>query len=226
MQQAYHSPERWRHLFDRIGDVARRRPRRQGPGRAPTRSACCSASRRPPTRSSSAPSYGEVAHAARSPSGSPRSRDPERQARDPRRARRRWSPALPDGLFRQIVGGFDVMFEMSRPGRLRPRRVDVARPPRRPRRGRRPGRARLRRAARSATARQLLYLPLFNFAHGDFDDIHEMITSPLSLFGLSDAGAHCGAICDASATTSLPHRLGPRPRDGRSGSRSRRSSTS
>jgi N-acyl-D-amino-acid deacylase len=51
--------------------------------------------------------------------------------------------------------------------------------------------------------RQLLYLPLFNFAHGDFDDIHEMITSPLSLFGLSDAGAHCGAICDASSTTSF-----------------------
>jgi N-acyl-D-aspartate/D-glutamate deacylase len=50
---------------------------------------------------------------------------------------------------------------------------------------------------------QLLYLPLFNFAHGDFGDIHEMVTSPLALFGLSDAGAHCGAICDASSTTSF-----------------------
>ena len=29
-----------------------------------------------------------------------------------------------------------------------------------------------------------------------------MITSPNVLFGLSDAGAHCGAICDASMTTS------------------------
>ena len=29
-----------------------------------------------------------------------------------------------------------------------------------------------------------------------------MITSPNTLFGLSDAGAHCGAICDASMTTS------------------------
>ena len=27
--------------------------------------------------------------------------------------------------------------------------------------------------------RRLLYLPLFNFAHGNFDDIHEMITDPL-----------------------------------------------
>ena len=48
---------------------------------------------------------------------------------------------------------------------------------------------------------QLLYMPLFNFAHGNFDDVHEMITAPNSLFGLSDAGAHCGAICDASMTT-------------------------
>ena len=29
-----------------------------------------------------------------------------------------------------------------------------------------------------------------------------MIASDVSLFGLSDAGAHCGAICDASMTTS------------------------
>ncbi len=28
-----------------------------------------------------------------------------------------------------------------------------------------------------------------------------MITSPVSMFGLSDGGAHCGAICDASMTT-------------------------
>ena len=48
---------------------------------------------------------------------------------------------------------------------------------------------------------QLLYMPLFNFAHGNFDDICEMISTPFSLFGLSDAGAHCGAICDASMTT-------------------------
>jgi N-acyl-D-aspartate/D-glutamate deacylase len=50
--------------------------------------------------------------------------------------------------------------------------------------------------------RRLLYVPLFNFAHGNFDDIHEMISNPFSLFGLSDAGAHCGAICDASFPTS------------------------
>jgi N-acyl-D-amino-acid deacylase len=51
--------------------------------------------------------------------------------------------------------------------------------------------------------RQLIYTPLFNFAHGNLNDIHEMITSPVAMFGLSDAGAHCGQICDGSMTTSF-----------------------
>jgi N-acyl-D-aspartate/D-glutamate deacylase len=50
--------------------------------------------------------------------------------------------------------------------------------------------------------RQLIYMPLYNFANGNFDDIREMITSPVTMYGLSDAGAHCGMICDASTTTS------------------------
>lgn len=50
--------------------------------------------------------------------------------------------------------------------------------------------------------RQLIYTPLFNFADGNLDAVREMITSPAAMFGLSDGGAHCGAICDASMTTS------------------------
>ena len=49
--------------------------------------------------------------------------------------------------------------------------------------------------------RQLIYTPLFNFAHRDLRAIREMITSPVAMFGLSDAGAHCGQICDGSMTT-------------------------
>jgi N-acyl-D-amino-acid deacylase len=49
--------------------------------------------------------------------------------------------------------------------------------------------------------RQLIYTPLFNFAHRDLGAIREMITSPVAMFGLSDAGAHCGQICDGSMTT-------------------------
>ncbi len=50
--------------------------------------------------------------------------------------------------------------------------------------------------------RQLIYVPLFNFAHGNLEAVREMITSPVAMFGLSDAGAHCGQICDGSMTTS------------------------
>jgi N-acyl-D-aspartate/D-glutamate deacylase len=51
--------------------------------------------------------------------------------------------------------------------------------------------------------RQLIYTPLFNFVDGNLDAVREMITSPVAMFGLSDGGAHCGAICDASTTTSF-----------------------
>jgi len=49
---------------------------------------------------------------------------------------------------------------------------------------------------------QLIYTPLFNFVNRSLDAVREMITSPVAMFGLSDGGAHCGAICDASMTTS------------------------
>ncbi len=53
---------------------------------------------------------------------------------------------------------------------------------------------------------RLLYLPLMNYARGDLDDVHEMITNPNAMFGLSDAGAHCNSICDGSfPTTALTH---------------------
>jgi N-acyl-D-aspartate/D-glutamate deacylase len=51
--------------------------------------------------------------------------------------------------------------------------------------------------------RQLIYSPLYNFVNGNLDNVREMITNPVAMFGLSDAGAHCGAICDASTTTSF-----------------------
>jgi N-acyl-D-aspartate/D-glutamate deacylase len=54
--------------------------------------------------------------------------------------------------------------------------------------------------------KQLLYMPLMNYARGNLDDVREMITSPNSIFGLSDAGAHCNAISDATfPTTAIAH---------------------
>jgi N-acyl-D-aspartate/D-glutamate deacylase len=53
---------------------------------------------------------------------------------------------------------------------------------------------------------RLLYIPLMNYARGDLDDVREMLTSPNSMFGLSDAGAHCNSICDGSfPTTAITH---------------------
>ncbi|HZT64713.1 MAG TPA: amidohydrolase family protein [Acidimicrobiales bacterium] len=49
----------------------------------------------------------------------------------------------------------------------------------------------------------LLFAPLASYAEGDFGAIHEMITHPATTLGLSDGGAHCGLICDASMPTYL-----------------------
>jgi N-acyl-D-aspartate/D-glutamate deacylase len=48
---------------------------------------------------------------------------------------------------------------------------------------------------------QLLYLPLFNYAHRDLSDTREMLLSDDVVLGLSDAGAHCGVISDGSMPT-------------------------
>ena len=54
---------------------------------------------------------------------------------------------------------------------------------------------------RNATA--MLMLPLFNYAEGNHDAIREMMLHPAGVLGLSDGGAHCGMICDASYPTFL-----------------------
>jgi N-acyl-D-aspartate/D-glutamate deacylase len=104
-----------------------------------------------------------------------------------------------DGMLAELTGGFHKLFPMTDPVDYEP-----------------PASASL--AARAERARrdpvemcidllvgdgghQLLYMPLFNYARGNLDDVREMLLSPNSLIGLSDAGAHCGAISDGSFTT-------------------------
>jgi N-acyl-D-aspartate/D-glutamate deacylase len=48
---------------------------------------------------------------------------------------------------------------------------------------------------------RLIHFPIFNYGGGSLDVVHDMLTHPQALFGLSDAGAHVGTICDASTTT-------------------------
>jgi N-acyl-D-aspartate/D-glutamate deacylase len=47
----------------------------------------------------------------------------------------------------------------------------------------------------------LLYRPLSNYAYGNLDTVHDMISHPDTLIGLGDGGAHVSIICDSSALT-------------------------
>ena len=49
--------------------------------------------------------------------------------------------------------------------------------------------------------RELVLFTLGGYSHGSLDDMREMLLHPNAALGLSDGGAHCGAICDASAPT-------------------------
>src|SRR6201999_951111 len=54
-----------------------------------------------------------------------------------------------------------------------------------------------------ADATEMLMLPFYNYFYGTHDAIREMLTHPAGVSGLSDGGAHCGMICDASYPTFL-----------------------
>ncbi len=49
----------------------------------------------------------------------------------------------------------------------------------------------------------LVYFPIFNYNDGTLDVVREMLSHPRALFGLGDAGAHVGTVCDASFSTYL-----------------------
>ena len=52
-----------------------------------------------------------------------------------------------------------------------------------------------------AEGRGLLYFPLMNYTSGNLDLTHELQRHPNTIMGLSDGGAHCGAICDGGMPT-------------------------
>jgi N-acyl-D-aspartate/D-glutamate deacylase len=51
--------------------------------------------------------------------------------------------------------------------------------------------------------RGMLYVPGTNYAGGNLDAVYDMLSDPSAVPGLSDGGAHCGIICDASFPTFL-----------------------
>jgi N-acyl-D-aspartate/D-glutamate deacylase len=197
VQQPYHAPDRWRYLFERVTQ-ARATGLDLKPQVATRPIGVLEGLEATANPFLFCPSYGPLQFLPLA----------ERVAalRDPAlkerilREHADLMAAVPDGLMRQLSGGFDVMFRLTDP-------VDYELDP---------SDSLAAAAARQGVdvtslaydtlleedGRRLMYIPLFNYAHHSFDDIAEMIRAPFSLFGLSDAGAHCGAICDASMTTS------------------------
>jgi N-acyl-D-aspartate/D-glutamate deacylase len=51
--------------------------------------------------------------------------------------------------------------------------------------------------------RELLNSPVLNYTDGTLDPTFEMLSDPVTAFGLGDGGAHAGQTCDASTTTFL-----------------------
>lgn len=51
--------------------------------------------------------------------------------------------------------------------------------------------------------RGMLYVPFLGYSDGNLDATREMMLEPNAVPGLSDGGAHCGIICDASFPTYL-----------------------
>jgi N-acyl-D-aspartate/D-glutamate deacylase len=49
----------------------------------------------------------------------------------------------------------------------------------------------------------MIYVPFLNYADGDLDAVHAMLSHPDTVPGLSDGGAHVGMICDGSFPTTL-----------------------
>ena len=63
-----------------------------------------------------------------------------------------------------------------------------------------------------------LFAPLASYVDHNLDAIHEMMTNPNTVLGLSDGGAHCGLICDVSMPTYLlTHWVNGRSRGARLG---------
>jgi N-acyl-D-aspartate/D-glutamate deacylase len=140
------------------------------------------------------PAYTEVAHLDL----------PERLAAlaEPER-RRRLIEDEPDdgGLFRRVVldkldrmwpvAGEDIDYEPTKDGSLAGLGASRGVPPM----------ALLVDQLSSDEGRGMLYAPFFNYTYGDLSMTHELLQHPGTRNGLSDAGAHCGAICDGGMPT-------------------------
>ena len=213
VQQVVQVPDRWREMAAWVADGGRRRPADARPRSRPRPVGVLQGLQASVNPFALCPSFQRDRPTARWPSGSPRCATPS--AGGGSSTSTPTSTARLDGLAATIFTGFDKLFPMADPVDYEPSptRSIAARAAAR---GVDAGRGGPSTCCSRTTARQLLYLTLFNYAHGNLDDVREMLLSPNSVIGLCDAGAHCGAICDASfPTTALSLWTQRRPATGR-----------
>jgi N-acyl-D-amino-acid deacylase len=144
---------------------------------------------------STRPSYREIAHLP-ALDRVRRMRNPEVKARI-LAEQNEWAP---DQSFAHFLHEtFDRMYEISDPIDWEPSTDDAIGP-----RARRAGRQRqelLYDIFTEGDGQNLVVFPYTNYSEGSLDAVHEMLTHPTSVFGLGDAGAHCGIACDGSSPT-------------------------
>ena len=110
-------------------------------------------------------------------------------------------PSTKSALARFIIGRFDQIFPLGDPPDYEPEpSTSVAAVAERD--GRNPQDVVLDWML-ERDGRALLFAPLASYVDGNLDVVRELMTSPYTTMGLSDGGAHCGLICDASMTTYL-----------------------
>ncbi len=51
--------------------------------------------------------------------------------------------------------------------------------------------------------KEFIYFPIYNYTDLNYGAVHEMMSHPKALLGLTDGGAHVGTVCDASFPTYL-----------------------
>jgi N-acyl-D-amino-acid deacylase len=120
--------------------------------------------------------------------------------RDPEVRRAILSEPSPDDRMAQVVGtSYDRIFPMGEPPDYEPgpeRSVEAIAA-----REGRPAEEVLYDLMLQHDGRELLMFALLGYSYGNLDDMREMILHPNAALGLSDGGAHCGVICDASIPT-------------------------
>ena len=139
------------------------------------------------------PTYRTLAHLSRD-GRVQKLRDPQIRARilsEEPRARRT----------RHLITNFDNFFPLGEPPDYeQPRELSVGG------RARRAGKAPQEQAydmLMERDGREVLYMPASNYESYNLDLYRELLLDPMTTLSLSDAGAHVGGICDASAPTFL-----------------------